>query len=246
VARPPLEAGYPNNLSTRKNHRAAGHQAASIRVLSLREQIADVLERSIISGQYEPGQRLVERDLARQFGVSSIPIREALQDLENRGLVVKRHNYGCSVVALTPDEAERLCDLRRVLEPEVMRWAAQRMTKEGVATLHEELAAMKAAADGGDHAEFFHCDWRFHARIWEIAGNRYAAKALHSAIGSLFASGVIRGKASGKLNLPLEVKKHARLVKALATGDADLSAATLLEIAKSFERHLPAADGVVS
>ncbi|MBS1824157.1 MAG: GntR family transcriptional regulator [Acidobacteria bacterium] len=226
-------------MSTRNNSRAAAHTAAPIRVLSLREQIADVLERNIISGKYEPGDRLVERDLARQFGVSSIPIREALQDLENRGLVVKRHNYGCSVVALSSDEAERLCDLRRVLEPEVMRWAAQRMTKEGVASLQEELAAMKAAADSNDHAEFFHCDWRFHARIWEIAGNRYAAKTLHSAIGSLFASGVIRGKASGKLNLPQEVKKHAKLLKALATGDADLSAATLLEIAKSFERHLP-------
>ncbi len=212
----------------------------ALRVSSLREQIADVLERHIITGQYEPGQRLVERDLARQFGVSSIPIREALQDLENRGLVVKRHNYGCSVVELAPEDAGRLCDLRRVLEPEVMRWAAARMTKESVAYLDEELGAMRTAAESGDHAEFFHRDWRFHARIWEIAENRYAAKALHSAVGSLFASGVIRGKASGELNLPYEVKKHSRLLKALASRDGEKAAATLLEIAKSFERHLPA------
>ncbi len=210
-----------------------------MRVASLREQIADVLERQIISGKYQPGERMVERNLARQFGVSSIPIREALQDLENRGLVMKRHNYGCSVIALAPEDAGRLCELRRVLEPEVMRWAAARMTKDGVARLREELAAMEKAAASGDHAEFFHCDWRFHAGIWEIAGNRFAAKALHSAIGSLFASGVIRGKESGELNLPQEVKKHDKLLKALAAGDGEKAAATLEEIARSFEKHLP-------
>lgn len=229
-------------MSTEKTPRKNTHAALPIRVASLREQIADVLERHIISGKYQPGERMVERNLARQFGVSSIPIREALQDLENRGLVVKRHNYGCSVVALSSEEAGRLCDLRRVLEPEVMRWAAERMTKDGVALLQQELSAMQAAAESGDHAEFFHCDWRFHAGIWEIAGNRYAAKALHSAIGSLFASGVIRGKQSGELNLPQEVKKHAKLLKALASRDGDRAAATLMEIAKSFERHLPATE----
>lgn len=214
-----------------------------LRVASLREQISGVLERHIISGKYSPGQRLVERDLAKQFGVSSIPVREALQDLENRGLVLKRHNYGCTVVELTPEDAERLCDLRRVLEPEVMRWAAVRMTAPAVRELEAELGAMRAAAKSGDHAEFFHCDWRFHARIWEVAGNRYAAKALHSAIGSLFASGVIRGRASGELNLENEVKKHGRLLRALAAGDSEKAAATLMEIAKSFERHLPALKG---
>ncbi|MBL8174378.1 MAG: GntR family transcriptional regulator [Bryobacterales bacterium] len=228
-------------MSTARNIRKKSPVVAPIRVASLREQIAGVLEREIISGKYGPGERMVERSLARQFGVSSIPIREALHDLENRGLVIKRHNYGCSVVALNPEDAGRLCDLRRVLEPEVMRWAAQRMNKQGVAILQRELAAMQVAAEHGDHAEFFHCDWRFHAAIWDISGNRFAAKALHAAIGSLFASGVIRGKQSGQLNLPLEVKKHAKLLKALASGNGDGAAATLLEIAKSFERHLPAA-----
>src|SRR5436190_21245666 len=53
---------------------------------SLGEEIVDELQREIIRGGFRPGQRLVERELIRRFGVSSIPVREALQELENRGL----------------------------------------------------------------------------------------------------------------------------------------------------------------
>lgn len=84
-----------------------------------------MLQREIIAGGYRPGQRLVERGLVRRFGVSSIPIREALVELEGRGLVARRHNCGCSVIQLTTDEAIRICELRRVLEPRVMEWAAE-------------------------------------------------------------------------------------------------------------------------
>ena len=89
-------------------------QSVSIRPKSLAQDIVGVLQREIIAGGYHPGQRLVERELIRRFGVSSIPIREALLELEDRGLVVRRHNCGCSVTQLTPAEAARICELRRV------------------------------------------------------------------------------------------------------------------------------------
>src|SRR5882757_6649847 len=92
----------------------------SIQPKSLGEEIVEVLQREIIGGDFRPGQRLVERELIKRFGVSSIPVREALQELENRGLVVRRHNCGCSVIQLTPREAARICELRRVLEPKVV------------------------------------------------------------------------------------------------------------------------------
>src|SRR5580765_167519 len=106
---------------------------------SLGEEIVEVLQREIIAGGFRPGQRLVERELIKRFGVSSIPIREALQELENRGLVVKRHNCGCSVVQLTPTELGRICELRRVLEPKVMEWAAARITPAMVDRLGAQL-----------------------------------------------------------------------------------------------------------
>jgi DNA-binding GntR family transcriptional regulator len=87
-----------------------------LRPKSLGVEIVVALQRDIIGGKLKPGQRLVERELIRRFGVSSIPIREALQELQNRGLAVKRHNCGCSVIHLNRVEVARICELRRVLE----------------------------------------------------------------------------------------------------------------------------------
>ena len=56
-------------------------------------------------GVFQPGQRIVERELINRFGVSSIPVREALQDLESRGLLVRKLNHGYTVVKLTYGDA---------------------------------------------------------------------------------------------------------------------------------------------
>src|SRR5882757_6118181 len=117
----------------------APQPSAPIRPKSLGEEIVEVLQREIIAGDFRPGQRLVERELIKRFGVSSIPIREALQELENRGLVVRRHNRGCSVIQMTPHEAARICELRRVLEPKVVEWAAERITPAAAAALRAQL-----------------------------------------------------------------------------------------------------------
>jgi DNA-binding GntR family transcriptional regulator len=211
---------------------------SEIRPKSLREQIVEVLERAIITGAYAPGQRLVERELVEQFGVSSIPIREALQELENRGLVTKRHNYGCTVIELSGEEIEGICTLRQLLEPKVIEWAASRMDAEGVRRLKEPLDRMMRAADADDLAEFYHSDLLFHKIIWEISGNRWAARALETALGSLFVAGMIGGRESGKLDLIREAKKHERLMKLLESGDGQTASAVLNDIAAGFEKHL--------
>jgi DNA-binding GntR family transcriptional regulator len=178
---------------------------------------------------------LVERELSERFGVSSIPIREALQELENRGLVTKRPNHGCSVINLTTQEVERICDLRRVLEPKVAEWAAGRITPGEVRELEQQLGRVSQAADAGDFSGFFLEDLVFHRRIWEISGNTYAARALESALGSLFASGLIRANQSDGPDLQWEVKKHERLLEALRRHDGRQAARALLEIAQGFE-----------
>jgi DNA-binding GntR family transcriptional regulator len=217
---------------------ATAASGSEIRPKSLRAQVVEVLERAIITGIYKPGQRLVERDLVERFGVSSIPIREALQELENRGLVSKRHNYGCTVIQLTPGEVEDICKLRDLLEPKVMEWATARITSEGAKRLRELLARMTRAAEKDDLAEFYHSDLLFHKTIWEISGNRWAARALETALGSLFVAGMIGGRESGKLDLVREAKKHERLLKLLESGDGEAAANVLADIASGFEKHL--------
>src|SRR5215831_16830967 len=151
-----------------------------IRPKSLAEEIVNVLQRQIIAGEFSPGQRLVERDLIQRFGVSSIPVREALRELESRGLVMRRLNCGCSVVELTPKEAIRMCELRRALEPKVVEWAAMRTTPAAAAALHKQLDRLKLTAQNQDYPGFFQEDLKFHRMIWELGDNPYAVRALES------------------------------------------------------------------
>ena len=205
----------------------------------LSDEIVDVLQRDIIGGMLGPGQRLVERELIRRFGVSSIPVREALLELEARGLVVKRHNRGCSVIQLTSTEAARICQLRRVLEPKVMEWAAQRITPEAIAALNLQFQKLKKAAASRDLPAFFREDLAFHRMIWDAADNPYAVRALESMMGSLFASGLIGSRDRRSIDLLAEFAKHARLFEAICDHDPQRAALALLEIASGFERHLP-------
>jgi DNA-binding GntR family transcriptional regulator len=205
---------------------------------SLREEIVEILQREIIAGHFHPGQRLVERELIQRFGVSSIPIREALQELENRGLVVRRHNCGCSVIQLTPHEAARICELRRVLEPQVVEWAAERISAPAAVALREQLAQVDDAAVAGDWARYFQEDLKFHRMIWQVADNPYATRALEAVVGSLFASGIIGSRDAASIDLPAEVAKHRRLLDAVCESDGQRAALCLLEIAAGFEKHV--------
>ena len=205
---------------------------------SLREEIVDIVQREIIAGHFRPGQRLVERELIQRFGVSSIPIREALQELENRGLVVRRHNCGCSVIQLTPHDAARICELRRVLEPKVMEWAAERISPDVAAAIRVQLAQVEKAAVTGDWSGYFQEDLKLHRMIWQVADNGYATRALETVVGSLFASGIIGSRDAATIDLRVEVAKHRRLVDAICDADGQRAALCLLEIAAGFEKHV--------
>ena len=219
--------------------RVAEAKPRTMRAKSLAKEIVEVLQREIIGGGFGPGQRLVERELIQRFGASSIPIREALQELENRGLVVRRHNCGCSVIELTPAEAARICELRRVLEPKVMEWAAERIAAPAVRRLGKQLRRLEQAAVANDLATFFEQDIVFHRMIWEAADNPFAVRALETMVGSLFASGMTRSRESHSIDFRAELKKHRRLFEAIREGDPRRAALALLEIAAGFEKHLP-------
>lgn len=212
--------------------------STSVRKQSLGDEIVDILQDEIIGGRFRPGQRLVERELIARFGVSSIPIREALLELETRGLVVGRHNCGRSVIKLTTAEASRICELRRVLEPKMMEWAAERMTPAAAARLRAQFEQLLQAGRDRNLAAFFQRDVRFHQIIWETADNPYAARCLNTMLGSLFASGLVGSQKSAGIDLQEEARKHRRLLEALCDGDPQRSALALLEIAAGFERHV--------
>lgn len=103
------------------------------------------LEAAIIRGALQPGQRLHADDLAAHFGVSRIPVREALSSLDQAGWVDIKPRHGVHVREHTVVELKELFEFRADVEALVARWAAQRRTTEDLVRLEEAVASTRAA-----------------------------------------------------------------------------------------------------
>ncbi|MCT9083392.1 GntR family transcriptional regulator [Streptomyces fulvoviolaceus] len=142
----------------------------------LRDRVYEALLELITTRALQPGQHLVESELAGHLGVSRQPVREALQRLNSEGWVDLRPAQGAFVHEPTEEEADQLLTVRTLLEAEAARLAAAGADKAGIEALEAILAeGMKAvAADDVDAAVALNA--RFHAKIMELAGNSVLAE----------------------------------------------------------------------
>jgi DNA-binding GntR family transcriptional regulator len=135
-------------------------------------RVADWLRNQIIDGERAPGSKLVERDVATEFGVSRVPVREALKMLDAEGLVTLRPHTWAVVRELSPEDVAELDEVRTALEVLTFRLAAQRRTATGLARLRVALDAELAGARAGDRVVSRRAAADFHEIVTEIAGNR--------------------------------------------------------------------------
>jgi len=112
---------------------------------TLRELTAERLREGILTMHFRPNQRLVERDLCEQTGVSRTSVREALRHLESEGLVERRPNKGLYVTAITVDEARQIYEVRGALEPVLGRLFTQRATERDLNALAATLKKIDKA-----------------------------------------------------------------------------------------------------
>ncbi|MDN3029634.1 GntR family transcriptional regulator [Streptomyces sp. S.PB5] len=142
----------------------------------LRDRVYEALLELITTRALQPGQHLVESELAGHLGVSRQPVREALQRLNTEGWVDLRPAQGAFVHEPTEEEADQLLTVRTLLEAEAARLAAAGASEAGIEALrdiHEQ--GMKAvAADDVERAVLLNA--RFHAKIMELAGNAVLAE----------------------------------------------------------------------
>jgi DNA-binding GntR family transcriptional regulator len=145
------------------------HAPISRSVLS--DLVKDRLLQAILAGQYPPGSRIIETRLAREFGTSQAPVREALRDLEALGVVEIAAFRGARVRRPSKAELLEAYSVRTELESLGARLAVPRMTDADLDGLRQFLDEMDRAAGSGDpHGEAI-ADANFHARIIELAGN---------------------------------------------------------------------------
>ncbi|MEU5809137.1 GntR family transcriptional regulator [Streptomyces sp. HUAS TT3] len=124
--------------------------------------VCTAIRDDIVSGAFEPGGRLTEEVLARRYGVSRVPVREALRTLESEGFVTTRRHAGACVAEPTEQEAADLLELRMLLEPLAASRAARRRTEghlkvlRGLVRLGQERARQGRGEDLRALGSWFH------------------------------------------------------------------------------------------
>jgi DNA-binding GntR family transcriptional regulator len=182
------------------------------------EQVYQALRERIVTLGLEPGARLIERDLAAEFEVSRIPLREALQRLANDGLVTTVPGQGSIVTVPTPKDIEDLLDVRAGLEPLAARLAAAGAGPEALARLRECVRPQS------DPEALTEANAAFHREITAAANNPLLAQImepLEARMRWLFHLSVERDPDQQRL-------EHAELLEALEAADPDRAAAIAL------------------
>jgi DNA-binding GntR family transcriptional regulator len=143
----------------------AGHVIAQRR--SSPEMVAEVLRDAILRGVLRSGQVLRQDDIAAQFGVSRIPVREALRQLEGQGLVTFRAHRSITVSELSVEELREICEIRVALETAAIRMAIPHLTEDVLDRAGEILNETDREDEVVGH--WSENNWRFHATLYEPA-----------------------------------------------------------------------------
>ncbi|WP_199240225.1 MULTISPECIES: GntR family transcriptional regulator [Kribbella] len=149
-------------------------RSAGLNGMAAQEHVRDAVREDIATGRLAPGQRLVEADLATQYGVARSGVRAALLDLSAEGLVERIPQRGSRVRTLSLAEAIEVTEARMVLESLCAAKAAAKVSDAEVAGLADLGERMRQAVAEGDVLEYADLDDRLHRLIRELSGQNTA------------------------------------------------------------------------
>ncbi|HZU13995.1 MAG TPA: GntR family transcriptional regulator [Chloroflexota bacterium] len=193
-----------------------------VRHPSLADTVLIALRRAIVNGDIEPGQRLVETDLADQFHVSRATIRQALERCKVEGLIEIRPRRGAVVTRMSNDVARDVCVVRGVLESWVARTSCRRLTDQDLERMRALSREMGDLVRSGDVYGVAERDIEFHSLILRGDTNAYLRErwdSLNALHGALLASRL----AYYDYDPAGVIERHLDLVGALARRDPDVA-----------------------
>ena len=141
------------------------------RPATLREMALERIRNAIIEGTFEPGERLVERQLCDRLGVSRSVIREVIRHLESEGLVESIPNQGPRVRNIDRESARQIYEIRSLLEGAAAAACAKAATSQTVASLNDALEELAVAHRAGDPLAALHATTRFYEIIFRTGGH---------------------------------------------------------------------------
>jgi GntR family transcriptional regulator, gluconate operon transcriptional repressor len=201
-------------------------EISPIEQTALGTHVAHQLRHAVVTGQLPAGQRLVEHVLAEQFGVSRGPIRDALRELAQEGLLESRRR-GFFVVGLREDDIKELYELRESLESLALRRTAARATAADWESLERALSGMRDAADRHDAAEFAVADLAFHSQFYELSGHRRLLSVWEHYLPTF--TTLLQVTTAEDVDLHPSLQSHAEILSLLRAGDIPAALTELSE-----------------
>jgi DNA-binding GntR family transcriptional regulator len=186
--------------------------------VSLPDAVARALRRRILNNELTAETRLVEANLAAEFGVSRGTIRDAMRSLQAEGLIEIVPRRYSVVTRMSSEDAEDVCYARYVLEDASVRQGLADNAAALLDGLHESVREMAAAAADGDMDALVEGDTRFHERLIDVSGRprlKDLWSMLNSQMGALMRSEIERQG----IDLSEAAGRHRMLVEAVGSGD---------------------------
>jgi DNA-binding GntR family transcriptional regulator len=195
--------------------RAVQPAQATPPLAAVRERVLEQLRGHIVSGLLRPGDRLVERDLAVRFGVSRVPVREAISILQSEGFVVAESPRRVVVRKLSRTDVEELFDVREALEVLACALAARRAGEDDLRRLESLLADTAQAIEAGRLGRVADRSAEFHERIIALAGSGLLSSMIQPLENRL------RWLFRQNEDWARLLREHQRLLAAIASGDPE-------------------------
>ena len=201
---------------------AQQHTTGTLRIQTAPQAAAQALRQAIISGELKGGDRVLEQKWSIRLGIGQPTLREALLELEHQGLLRKQPQRGTYVTQLSPEDYQRILEVRIPLEAIAVGKAAARLTPEYEKKLIGMIATMAGTEADGDIRSFHDCDVLFHRTIWEMAGNQYLSELLETITFRLFVFSIV-GRWDRLPNASKErsaaIRQHRNILSGIRTGD---------------------------
>jgi len=205
-------------------------EVAGIEQPSLVDLATERLRAEILSGELQPGDRIVEDQIRRQYGISRAPLREALRLLAQQGLVEHLPRRGMRVTTWSPTDIRQLFEIRHVLERHAVLSALplSRGQRDPLARVRALLADMHTAEQRGDRLAKDDAHRAFHAAVVGLAGNRQLELALAPILLKLQLPMAVNLRREADAHSPAQgLHRHGAILAALESDDAETVLAAL-------------------
>ncbi len=187
----------------------------------LREIVYETLRDAVISGTLQPGERLMEIQLADEMGVSRTPVREAIRKLELENFVVMIPRKGAYVANITLKDIADVYEVRGALEDLTAGLVTERITQEEQEELERILVEITDYVNKDDVEGFIEADTRFHDMLYQLTRNERLMGIVNNLREQIQRFRKSSLRQPGRMKLALE--EHIRIVDAIAQNDIDLA-----------------------